>query len=884
MFWLVRPTVRAAPQRLLLAAVAVALPVATLAATLLFVDASLRSMTRVALQPVQVEMRALAASVNTDMRHVAGQLSAVPDVERLDLFGSADVVVSVPGRPARVPARLFAVDPSYLVHHAWVHTTGDLRRGALLSSNVAAPSTETTGEGTVSIGLPRSSALRLDLPVAGQVDIREATTWYAIPTGDVQGDLAVTPRAILVDYQTFERAVLPALRRSLGSATSITNPGLSDLPPVSNEAHITVSHRAFPADPAAAATWSAGLRRVLERAAPGEVIVADNANEPLSEAAVDATNAKILFILLGIPGALVAAALGLTAAAALAEAHRREDALLRLRGATDRQLVRLAVGQGLLAGTAGTALGLLAAAAGVSAVIGHAAWRDIPPARLAQTALLAAAVGAITIAARLVPMVRAGRRSGIVVARRQLETRRAPFWQRSRLDVTLIVVGAVILVGNILIGGLKPTPVEGQTVALSFYVLLAPLALWVGTTLLIVRGLLALLVRHSRPERAAPLTTWRATMLRWLGRRPVRTAGVVVLGALAVAFGTEVATFVATYGHAERSDARAAFGAELRLTPTGEQQQLPALGRHVAAVSPIRAVPGRAGSDRKNVMAIDVDSYRAAAVAPQITRGGGVAALAADRSGVLIAEEVARGFHLAPGDTLPVTVFPDDPDASQKLNLHVVGVYRAFPPTDPLSEMVVTTAVLTRPLPAPDFYLARVAPGRSPDEVAAGLRQSGVASAFSVTTVAENIRKEQRGLTAVNLSGLSRIEVAGAGLIAAIGVGVLGAFLVLERRRELAILRTLGADTRHVLSGPLLEGALASIVSLLIGVPVGIGLGIIAIRVLNLFFALPPPLVVIPAGELVALALLVVAASAVALGIVLLSIRHRGVAAVLREP
>jgi hypothetical protein len=42
--------------------------------------------------------------------------------------------------------------------------------------------------------------------------------------------------------------------------------------------------------------------------------------------------------------------------------------------------------------------------------------------------------------------------------------------------------------------------------------------------------------------------------------------------------------------------------------------------------------------------------------------------------------------------------------------------------------------------------------------------------------------------------------------------------------------------------------------------------------------------VVVPSGELVALAVLVVAASAVALGIVLLAIGRRGVAAVLREP
>ena len=129
---------------------------------------------------------------------------------------------------------------------------------------------------------------------------------------------------------------------------------------------------------------------------------------------------------------------------------------------------------------------------------------------------------------------------------------------------------------------------------------------------------------------------------------------------------------------------------------------------------------------------------------------------------------------------------------SQKLDLHVVGVIERFRRPAGAWRRAEPRAT-SRPLPAPDFYLARVARGRSPDEVAASLRGRGAASSFSVTTIAENIRQEQRGLTAVNLHGLSRIEVVGAGLIAAIGVGVLGAFLVLERRRELAILRTLGA-------------------------------------------------------------------------------------------
>ena len=46
---------------------------------------------------------------------------------------------------------------------------------------------------------------------------------------------------------------------------------------------------------------------MLERQAPGSVLVADNAVEPLTEGSVDATDAKVLFLLLGIPGTLVAA-------------------------------------------------------------------------------------------------------------------------------------------------------------------------------------------------------------------------------------------------------------------------------------------------------------------------------------------------------------------------------------------------------------------------------------------------------------------------------------------------------------------------------------------------------------------------------------------------
>src|SRR5205807_2652316 len=161
-------------------------------------------------------------------------------------------------------------------------------------------------------------------------------------------------------------------------------------------------------------------------------------------------------------------------------------------------------------------------------------------------------------------------------------------------------------------------------------------ALWIGVTLFAVRLLLAASQRWTRPDRERPLPSWRAAGLRWLGRRPARTGVALVLGALAVAFGTEVVTFVSTYGTAKRADATAAFGSDLRLTPGDPLNTLPPLGSAVAAASPMREVPVRLGSDRKTVLAIDLSTYsKTATVGPSMISGDGVAALTRDRSAVL---------------------------------------------------------------------------------------------------------------------------------------------------------------------------------------------------------------------------------------------------------
>jgi putative ABC transport system permease protein len=892
-FWLLGHSLRRAPRRIALGALGVAFPVAMLSATLLFVDVAVNSMTRVALEPVQLEQRALATSLDVNMTTVSRQLAAVPAVTHVDRFAAADVIVRSPDAPGGASARLFAVDPSYLRDHPWVRiASGSLDHGALLDQRLRDYSPAFAKTRTVTIDLPGRGGAPLKLPAAGTVDLRNAlSTWFAIPAGEVQGDIALVPRAIVIPFATFERTLLPALRAKLGPTTPVLNPGLTDLPPVSLEAHVAVDHRAYPSDPASATAWSDALRHLLERqAAPGSIIVTDHAAEPLLEASTDATNAKILFLLLGIPGALVAAALGLAAQSALAEAQRREDGLLRLRGATESQLGRLAAAQAAVAALVGSALGLALGFAGVSAVEGRPAWRNVSGGSLAVAILAAVGIGAATTGVRLFLLVRASRRSHVVAERRLLERGWRPLWLRARLDFVAIGVGLVILVINLATGGLRPTPIavsQGSTLGLSFYVLLAPLALWIGITLFAVRLLLAAAGRWTRPDRARPLPSWRGAGLRWLGRRPARTGVALLLGAMAVAFGTEVVTFVSTYGSAKRADAAAAFGADLRLTPGDPLYTLPPLGRDVSGVSPIREVPVRVGSDRKNVLAIDLASYsKTATLAPSMISGEGLPALERDPSAVLVAQEIATDLAVRPGDNLPTTFFPDDQDKSRNFNLHVAGVFRSFPPSNPFAELVTSTgAVPSYLLPAPDFYLARDAAGRAPAAVAGELRlRPDLHKKFAVTTLAQQTHLGPRSLTALNLGGLKRIEAVGAALIAAIGVAVLGAFLIFERRREFAVLEAVGAERSQVVTGPAQEGLVAVLGSLVIGLPLGLLLGMLAVRVLGLFFTLPPPVVSVPAVSLVGFVLLMVIASGVALAAALLAVTRIAASAALREP
>ena len=271
-----------------------------------------------------------------------------------------------------------------------------------------------------------------------------------------------------------------------------------------------------------------------------------------------------------------------------------------------------------------------------------------------------------------------------------------------------------------------------------------------------------------------------------------------------------MAAFTGTYRAAQTNDQVSALGSDLRLTPPVDAPDAPPPIPGVAVTSPVWEVPARVGNDRKTISALDVPSYQQAATAPaNMLSGESVAALDGDPAAVLINKELADGFSVGPGDFLPVTIFPDDPSRVQILNLRWSA---CSAPSRRWSRSPSCSCRRRRsrpPLPPPDFYLARVAPGSSTAAVAAEARRQ--LPTYTVTTLRTLRISQERALTALNVRKLGQLQVVAAGLVAAVGVAVLGAFLVLERRRESIILRTVGASTGQVVTAPVVEGSIAAL-------------------------------------------------------------------------
>ena len=844
---------------------------------------------------------------NTPPPPTAAQLEAamagVPGVAAADALSYVDL----PARSLRAgrttldqPVRIFAFDRRYQEHHPSIRiATGSFQPDGVMLSAEAARSLGAERGGEVGISLPAGAA-PLTLPVGGILDLAQARPLFASRKTSKLEDFLYVPNVVVVDPATFERSVVPAFRAVAAAGGNVVR----SLPV--SEVDVLVDRSRLEASPGPALAQTLAVARALERLAPGQTTLIDNISNTLSVARSDAAVGQRMFVFLGLPGIVLAMLLTAYAGSILAATQRREQAVLRLRGADRSRLLRMlavkALVLALVGSTVGTGAGLLSAVGALGAdEIGAASAGD-----LAASAVLAVGAGTLaTVLALCLPGFWSLRHD-VQRERREVVLSPVPRWWRWRLDVVLLAGAAAAEAVALRTGALDPPRTnvsEGEAAVLPGRLLLAPLVAWLGGTLATVRLVRAVTGRLPVPaSRFGGLV--RGTLFRSVRRRSWALASGAVGVGLVIAFAMAIAVFSATYDATKAADARFTVGADLRVSPSvlaarsrATSTDASLLVDGVASVTPVvfklenAVLVAAFNQDRKDLAAIDAASFeRTAALSDaffeDMTTEEALEELRADPGGLLVQADTAEDLSVEEGDEVQV-LLARGTDQQALETFRVVGVFERFPGFPGGTDLVVnlSTYQAATGVTAADFFLLRAGDGSRDglSAAAAALRNGpGRLDPLDIETTATALNKDQSSLTALDLNGLVQLDSLYATLMSAAAAGIFVFALLLQRRREYATLRALGVHARQLLA--LVGGEVAVVV--LAGLAAGIVVGVVTARLLvhilrPLFLLDPVP--VLPLGRMAFVGSLPVAAAVASALLATLALRRLHPTEVLRD-
>ncbi|MFE7956229.1 FtsX-like permease family protein [Streptomyces sp. NPDC057413] len=832
--------------RLLAAVAGIALAVALVAALGSFLTSSKATMTQRAVRSVavdwQVEVQPGADpnAVRSLVQASGGTRAALPVGFARTTGFTATVGGSTqttgPGVALGLPADYRSHFPDEL------RTLSGSGTGVLLAQQTASNLHAAPGD-TIGVRLP-GAGLR-QVRVDGVVDLPQADSLFQKVGAPSQSQPTAPPDNVVL---------LPAARFA-----SLTR-GATD---VTTQIHVARDAK-LPADPAAAFTSVTGAAHHLEAKSAGSALVGNNLGAALDSARQDALYAQILFLFLGVPGAVLAAALTVAVAAAGGERRRREQGLLRLRGLRPRQITALAGLEAALVGAVGGLAGL-----GLAALTGRLAFGAASFGAGAGTWAVWYAVAfvlgvAVAAAAVLVPALRDLRTVTVADTRREPRGSRSPWWLRYGLDFALLTGSWLVFrasSGNQYALVLAPEGVP--SVSVSYWAFLGPALLWLGAALLLWR-LTLLVLAHGRPalaRLARPLTaTLATTTAAVLSRRRRPLARSVVLLALAVSFAISTAVFNSTYRQQSEVDARLTNGADVTVTePPGAQVRASAAdtlkGSGVRHVEPLQHRYAYVGSDLQDLYGVRPATVAKATSLQDAYFSGGTAGqlmrrLAQRPDNLLVSAETVHDFQLSPGDTVNLRIQDARTKALRTVPFHYAGIVKEFPTAPKDSFFVANAAYVARATgsDAVGAFLLDTG-GSHQQQIAAHLRRQ-LGTGATVTDLTQTRGTVGTSLTSVDLAGLTRIELAFAVLLAAGAGGLVLALGLAERRRTFAVATVLGAKGGQLRGMVLTEALLLAAGGLAGGALIGWALSEMLVKVLTGVFDPPPASLSVPGGYL----------------------------------
>jgi putative ABC transport system permease protein len=826
-----------------------------------------------------------------------GRISGVASADTLSFVDLPAGALRAGGEQVRAPVRIFAFDERYRRHYPSIRLAdGRFAASAALLSAEAARALAVRPGGRITVRLP-AAAPSLSLPVSGVVDLSRAKPlFYSRKTSKLE-DFLYVPDTVVVSPATFQRSVLPAFE----AASARRGSAFKSLPVT--EVDVLVRRSRLKTDPGRALAQTRAVARSVAAVGRGQGQLIDNVSNTLAVARDDAAAARRMFVFLGLPGVLLAAFLTAYAGAILAAAQRREQAILRIRGAHRRHLLAMLAQRTLVLAGAGGVLGVALGFVLDLVILGPSAILHAAAGDLVASALTAGAVGMLTTALALYIPGRRSLRTDISQERRELVQRPAPTWRRRLPSVVAFACAAVATLVALRGGSFDPpqaSVAQGRSVELPSRLLLGPLLAWIAGTLLCVGVARTIIARLPLPRRQRFGRPVLGAMVRSLRRRSGAAAMGIAGVCLVVAFGAAIAGFAGTYDAAKRADAAFVVGSDIRVTPSALSIRAHPAGfaRALRVPGVVDATPvvgklenavlvGPFDQNRQDLVAIDPAGFERVAALRDEFFAGATAARALGRlrarpRGLLVSTTTADDLSIETGDRVQVLLARGT--KRQTLEpFEVSGLFHRLPGFPQGADLVANLSYYRAQtgLDRPDFFLAR-----SDGDLAAAVARVRAgparADALTVDSRAQALDKDQSSLTALNISGLVDLDLFSTLLMSAAAIAIFVFGLMLERRREYVTLRAQGmrdGELRALVLGELAVVAGAGVIA---GLAVGTAMAALLVRALRGLFIVRP-IFVLPAGDLALLTGLAVVAALVSTAIAVRMLRKMRPTELLRE-
>ena len=534
------------------------------------------------------------------------------------------------------------------------------------------------------------------------------------------------------------------------------------------------------------------------------------------------------YILLGFAGValFVGIFLILNTFSIIVAQRTKELALLRAIGGSRRQMINSVLVEAVVIGFLGSTIGL-AAGIGIGALLAYVFTHigggelalhgiGIPP-----SAIIASyAVGIIvTVLAALIPAVRASRIPP-VAAMRDAATPDKPLTKISLIGLAVFVVGAVAL-------GFGLAGAGGATLGL---ILIGVLVSFIGVALLT-----PIISRPIVSGLGAIFTKWLPGMLgrRNSGRNPRRTA----ITAAALMVGIALITGINTVASSAKTSITALANTQVKadLIISGDQNSAGGAGNFDASVlTKTAAIPGVtevSGLYADRAIVDGKTSFVGAMSEPKALRDmfsvtpsqGNIDQLGADQ--VVVDKPTADKDGLKVGDPVTIQFAKGDP-----ATFTLSGIYNK---SDLLSGWILpasAAANFTVPQPSEGFIM--VAGNASIDTVKNQVSTLLADSPeVNVTDISSFVDQQSKGIDSVLT--IIQILLALAIIIAILGVINTLALSVLERTREIGLLRAIGLRRGQTMAMVTVESVVISVFGAVLGLVVGVGLGAAVVQALH---------------------------------------------------